>query len=329
MLPIKSLSTLMLIAILSSSSLPAAEYDPLSPVGSQAKIQAIDLDVDDAARKRQLPIRVYLPTERTKVPLVIFSHGLGGSREGSAFLGEHWAARGYVAVFLQHPGSDDSVWRDQPLRQRMGALQQAASLENYKLRVQDVPVLLDQLTKWNEQSAHELFGRMDLAYVGMSGHSFGAQTTQAVAGQSAPLIGTRLTDARIKAAVIMSPSVPKNGSPEKSFGKVHLPWVLMTGTLDSSPIGNQTPESRTEVYPALPAGDKYQIVLNGAEHSAFTERALPGETGSRNPNHHRVILALSTAFWDTYLKNDPAAKQWLQGDGPKQVLQPHDQWQAK
>ncbi len=327
--PLKVLFTLMLVALSPFSGLTAAEYDPLSPLEEQAKIQWIDLDVDDEIRKRQLPIRVYLPAETTKAPLVIFSHGLGGNREGSAFLGKHWAAHGYVAVFLQHPGSDDSVWQDQPLRQRMSALQQAASLENYRLRLQDVPALLDQLTKWNAQTGHELFGRMDLTQVGMSGHSFGAQTTQAVSGQSAPLIGARFTDPRIKAAVIMSPSVPKHGSAEKAFGKVQLPWLLMTGTLDSSPIGNQSPESRTEVFPALPAGDKYQIVLHDAEHSAFTERALPGETGKRNPNHHRVILALSTAFWDAYLKHDPAAKQWLQGDGPKQVLQPQDQWQAK
>ena len=32
--------------------------------------------------------------------------------------------------------------------------------------------------------------------------------------------------------------------------------------------------------------------------SALGDRALPGESGQRNPNHHRAILALSTAIWD-------------------------------
>ena len=58
------------------------------------------------------PIRVYLPAAGTPAPVVLFSHGLGGSREGNAFMGRHWAQRGYVAVFLQHPGSDDGVWMD-------------------------------------------------------------------------------------------------------------------------------------------------------------------------------------------------------------------------
>ena len=103
----------------------------------------------------------------------------------------------------------------------------------------------------------------------------------------------------------------------------------MTGTNDNSPIGNQTPESRRGVFPALPAGDKYELVLNKAEHSAFTERALPGEKEQRNPNHHRAILALSTAFWDAYLRGDAAAKSWLTGTGARSVLQAEDVWQAK
>jgi hypothetical protein len=83
------------------------------------------------------------------------------------------------------------------------------------------------------------------------------------------------------------------------------------------------------VYPALPPGSKYELVLDGAEHSAFTDRPLPGERGGRNPNHHRAILALSTAFWDAYLREDSAAKTWLDGDGPRSVLDAKDRWQRK
>jgi predicted dienelactone hydrolase len=81
-------------------------------VAKDFKPAQLDLTVHDAKRDRYLPVRVYLPANRTPAPVVLFSHGLGGTRNGSRFLGEHWAARGYVVVFLQHPGSDDSVWRD-------------------------------------------------------------------------------------------------------------------------------------------------------------------------------------------------------------------------
>ncbi len=65
----------------------------------------------------------------------------------------------------------------------------------------------------------------------------------------------------------------------------------------------------------------------GAEHSAFTDRALPGDIAPRNPNHHRVILGLTTAFWDTWLREDPAARRWLDGDGPRSALESGDRWQ--
>lgn len=91
----------------------------------------------------------------------------------------------------------------------------------------------------------------------------------------------------------------------------------------------KTAMDRLAVFPALPAGAKYEVVFFGAEHSAFTDRALPGDREPRNPNHHRAILALGTAFWDAYLRNDPAARAWLDGDGPGSVLEARDRWQKK
>jgi predicted dienelactone hydrolase len=165
--------------------------------------------------------------------------------------------------------------------------------------------------------------------VGMSGHSFGAMTTQAVSGQKFPL-NQNFTDARIKAAVIMSPSVPRRGGdPKQAFGSVKMPWLLMTGTKDTAPIGDADVQSRLGVYPALPPGAKYELVLDKAEHSAFTDRALPGETEARNPNHHKAILAITTAFWDTYLRGDSAAKAWLDSPTVRTVLEKNDRWQTK
>jgi hypothetical protein len=54
---------------------------------------------------------------------------------------------------------------------------------------------------------------------------------------------------------------------------------------------------------------------------------LPGDREPRNPNHHRVILALSTAFWDAYLRQDAEALAWLNGPRPRSFMQPDDQWQ--
>jgi len=311
-----------------SATAPAARYDPLA-AAPQVRPDVVDLTVNDKRRERDIPIRVYLPPVRSPCPVVLFSHGLGGSREGSSYLGKHWAARGYVAVFLQHPGSDTSVWKDKPLGQRMEAMRAAANSQNFLLRVRDVPAVLDQLDQWSRTGEHVLKGRLDLGKVGMSGHSFGAVTTQAVSGQWGQRGKARFADRRIAAALIMSPSTPQRGTPQKAFGRISMPWMLMTGTKDTAPIGNADMKSRLAVFPALPAGGKYELVLDRAEHSAFTDRALPGDREPRNPNHHRVILALSTAFWDAYLRKDPAAREWLDGDGPKSVLKGRDTWQMK
>lgn len=304
-------------------------YDPLVIPGPPPPAPS-DLVVSDKRRQRDIPIRVYLPSEKSAAPVVLFSHGLGGSREGSAYLGRHWAGRGYVAVFLQHPGSDDSVWKDKPRALRMGAMRRAANGQNFMLRVKDVPAAIDQLEQWNAAEGHALAGRLNMKRLGMSGHSFGAVTTQAVSGQRFAGGYPAFTDPRIRAAVVLSPSCPRHGGdPTQAFGGISVPWLLMTGTKDIAPIGNADMKSRLGVFPALPPGGKYELVLKNAEHSAFTERALPGDREDRNPNHHRAILAISTAFWDAYLREDAAAREWLDGNGPSSVLEKGDRWQRK
>jgi hypothetical protein len=56
-------------------------------------------------------------------------------------------------------------------------------------------------------------------------------------------------------------------------------------------------ESRLSVFPALPPGGKYELVLGGAEHSAFTDHALLGEkrpAKSQSPSgHSRPVHGLS------------------------------------
>ena len=318
----------LIVAGLAPQEAMAGVYDPLARL-TGVKVRHTELDIHDRLRKRDIPVRIYLPSTESAAPVILFSHGLGGSREGSTYLGRHWAARGYAAVFVQHPGSDDSVWRDQAPAKRMAAMKHAANGRNFLLRVRDVPAVLNQLQIWNGQAKHPLSGRLDLSRIGMSGHSFGARTTQAVSGQAFGRLGRLFTDDRIQAALIFSPSSPNAGSAAAAFGSVRIPWMLMTGTHDTAPIGTADLESRLAVFPNLPRGDKYELVLHKAEHSAFTERSLRGDRLPRNPNHHRVILGLSTAFWDAYLRDNRAAQRWLQQTGPRALLEEKDRWQCK
>jgi predicted dienelactone hydrolase len=304
-------------------------YDPLR-VPPGLEFRTVELNIADQARHRDIPLHVYLPSVQMAAPVVLFSHGLGGSGREYTYLSEHWAKRGYAVILIQHPGSDVSVWQGKPEHERLTAMRQAASLENFLLRVKDVAVTLDYLEKMNDAPCGSLSGRLDLTRVGMSGHSFGAITTQAVSGQNTGMAGVSFIEPRIKAAVIMSPQTAIRVSAATSFGSVGMPWMLMTGTHDLVPALTDTDmAARLGVFPALPPGGKYEVVFFNAEHSVFTDRVLPGDSRPRNPNHHRAILALTTAFWDVRLRNDQSAKTWLDGDGPRGVLEKQDNWRRK
>ena len=169
---------------------------------------------------------------------------------------------------------------------------------------QDVHAVLDQFGLWNKDESHPLAGRLDLGRIGMSGHSFGAVTTQAVSGWVFP-IGKGFTDPRINVAVLMSPSAPRaGGDPKKAFGEVKIPWMVLTGTDGTRRSGNLPRSPVSNGLPGAAAAGKDELVLDKAEHSAFTDRELPGEAHKHNPNHHRAILAVTTAFWDAYLRDD-------------------------
>lgn len=317
-------------ALLAARSAYGAGYDPATPGPQSAAADHVyDLIVHDPARSRAIPVRIAHGAHRLRMPVILFSHGLGGSRHGPAYLERHWRARGYVTIFLQHPGSDDEVWRDAPPPGRLAALRAAATPAQLLHRMRDVAAVLDALAAWQAAGEHRPLGeRMDLARIGMAGHSFGALTAQAVAGQLVPAAfpGT-WPDPRLRAALILSPSAPAARPAAEAFGQVAIPWMLMTGTHDGSPIG--PPPDRLGVFPGLPPGGKYELVLDQAEHSVFADTGLPGDRLPRNPAHPRAILALSTAFWDSTLKADPAAQAWLDGPCRATVLAPQDRWQRK
>lgn len=302
----------------------------LAPFGwAESTIDVLRYEPVDATRGRTVPVKVYRVKEGTPKPVILFSHGLGGSRENGAYLAEYWAARGYVAVFVQHPGSDESVWKEAARGERFMAMKQAASGRALLDRLGDIPFVLDQLEHWQAEAGHPLRGALDLDHIGMCGHSFGAITTQAMMGQRYPL-GKSFPDPRLDAFLPMSPSTSRGMSASEAFSHIAAPVLCMTGTEDDSPIQpDVTPASRREVFGALPKGDKYQLVFEGGEHSAFSggEMLRLG----RIPHHHGAIQLISTRFWDAYLKGDASAKKWLQSEAPRAgaKLVAKDVWEWK
>src|SRR6185369_2267650 len=97
----------------SANAVKAGDY---SVEAGKFEVETALFSWQDTKRNRNVPAKIYYPkSSGGPFPIVIFSHGLGGTREGYEYLGRAWASHGYVSVHLQHLGSDDSVWRDAPL----------------------------------------------------------------------------------------------------------------------------------------------------------------------------------------------------------------------
>lgn len=320
-----AISVAFAFAILISADIATGQeaYDPLQ-TATKFEVQDDQFTYDG----RKVPLRFYLPESSDAVPVVLLSHGLGGTRAGGTYLGEHWASRGYAVVAMQHAGSDIEIIKNAPRGKRMDVVKEAASAANAKARYDDVKATINYLEQQSKADG-KYAGRLDLSKIGMSGHSFGAVTTQAVSGQNYSAMGQMHTDSRIDAALALSPSPPTVGKNAGPFAKVAIPWMLMTGTKDESPIGrNGDAASRREVFKGLPkSGHFYELVLHDAVHAAFGDSRR--RNTDRNPNHHQAIKALATAFWDAYLKKDEAAREWLDSPKAKSVLEPKDIWQRK
>jgi dienelactone hydrolase len=288
-----------------------------------------NLEPLDSDRNREVPVKIYLKSSPGPQPVILFSHGLGGSRDASPYLGQHWAEHGYIAVFVQHKGSDKSIWKGDRPGQRLMALKQAISLENASARPADISFVIDQLEIWHRDADHFLYGKLDLEHIGIAGHSYGANTTQTLMGQVSRLMNPSV-DPRIDAFLPMSPSAPQVMSPEKAFGKIAAPVLCMTGTRDGNPVQrSMTPESRQLVYQGMPDGNKFQLVLKDAEHHAFAGSGR--ESRFHIPHHHPAISELSTLFWDAYLKGNQDAKAKLQSDQTRELagLMEEDVWEWK
>jgi dienelactone hydrolase len=277
--------------------------------------QTIDLDWADAARQRAVPVRLYLPANpqnsAQRVPLLVFSHGIGGSRAGYSWLGRHVAQHGIASLHVQHVGSDRTLWTGSVLG-LVGRLSDAARDTEAIARVQDFRFALDTLL------AGELAGRIDRSRIVAAGHSYGANTTLLASGARVPREGRviDLHDARVRAAVVISaPPFYGEAEPEKILASVAVPSLHVTCTEDVIRIPGyySGAEDRVKVFDATggPHGpDKWLAVYEGGSHSMFTDRGGTGGV-ALNPQVKQATQALVLAFVRGVLEGDKAGlKSW-------------------
>ncbi|MBP6901779.1 MAG: hypothetical protein KBC73_16910 [Burkholderiaceae bacterium] len=294
----------------------AAATCPLRAQDAPA-FQTLEFDWADASRQRAVPVRLYLPTrQQAALPLLVFSHGIGGSRRGYSWLGRYMAGQGVASLHLQHVGSDRQVWTGGSPFGVIGRLQDAAQEHEALARAQDLRFALDTLLQAPAQAA--LAERIDPGRIVAGGHSYGANTTLLASGARVRRGGQLLDlrDERIRAAIVMSaPPFYGEGDPAAILGDIVVPTLHVTATEDVIRIPGYFSglEDRLAVYRATGRArqvPKWLAVYEGGSHSIFTDRAGTGGV-TLNPQVKAATQALALAFVRTVLDGDEAGlRQW-------------------
>lgn len=291
---------------------------------------------EDKTRGRTVPYRLYLPEPLAgSHPVILVSHGVGGARTSMPYLGRALAEHGYVAVHLQHPGSDDSVWRGETTlegvyRKLREAMFNSAAAQ---ARFGDVPLALNELMRMNGSGV--LAGHLDLARVGMAGHSYGGVSTMVAAGQRMGPNGSwSYKEQRVKAGFVMSPGVPiQGGDLAALYRDVDIPLFHATGTRDGNAVpGNPEfdPVRRTIPYQTLKIPHQYLLVLKDAGHNAFSglEHGPHAHGAEVETRYTRVLAEAAVLFFDAYVKGNSAAEITLR-ETFKSRLDPADRYEWK
>ena len=271
-----------------------------------------------------LPLVCRWPDEMALKGYIIFCHGLGASGRDYAELSIHWAAHGYLVIHPTFPDWIDAVaraepqlgldpandltgWADDPAaRPRLYEILHTPSYWLERIRI------VDQVIGALDAIFEASCGRQPASIRGaIAGHSFGAYTSQLLAGAEfdLPGEGTRsFRDKRFAAAILLSAQGrDQQGLREGSWDGIDGPMLNVTGTRDGGAKG-QDWHWKVEPYTFAPDGDKYLAVLTDADHYLG---GIARADQSPVPEQRNAIEDLTLAFLDAYLAGDVAAKAWL------------------
>lgn len=188
------------------------------------------------------------PVREGRFPLVVFSHGNGGSRHQNTFWCDHLASHGYVIVSADHTGNAKwTIIDGKPIMS-----QSAERGNSAKDRPLDVSFLLDQMIRWDAGADPRFAGRIDTEHTAVAGMSFGSFTAHWAADR----------EPRFKAVVAMS------GAP-LSHTNLTVPSLRMLGTEDRTlgVLGNALIRDNHAKH----TGPSFLLELKNGGHYSFTD----------------------------------------------------------
>jgi pimeloyl-ACP methyl ester carboxylesterase len=271
-----------------------------------------------------LPLVCRWPEEGAPRGFIVFCHGLGAGGRDYAELSHHWASHGYLVIHPTFPDWFGAVAAAEP---DLGLDQAADStdwLANPTARARMFEILHTPFY-WMERIriVGQVMDSLDAVFAAtcgppsqpmpgaITGHSFGAYTSQLFAGAviDVPGEGRRnFKDNRFAAAILLSAQGRnQQGLREGSWDGMTGPVLNVTGTQDGGAKG-QDWRWKVEPYELAPPGDKYLALLTGADHY-LGGIAVPQQAPV--PEQKDAVFQLTLAFLDAHLPGDATAKAWL------------------
>lgn len=273
-------------------------------------VAPVDLDAPD--RPLPLQVRVSAPVTGSDLPVLLFSHGNGQHLDAYGPLVSSWASYGFVVVQPTHLDSRrngfgfdhpvfPSIWRE---------------------RTTDLVRVLDQLDTV-EAALPGLAGRVDHTRVAAVGHSWGAQSVQALLGarvlddQGRP--GEDRRDTRVTAGVLLAatgvagdelvPFAAENFPfMRPSFAELTTRTLVVAGDRDQSAMSTRGPDWFTDAFTSSP-GATDLLTLHGGEHGLGGISGYEAaETTDEDPARVALVQRLTTAYLRSAL--DPEDDAW-------------------
>ncbi|MBV6522792.1 MAG: hypothetical protein MNPFHGCM_02942 [Gemmatimonadaceae bacterium] len=272
-------------------------------------------------------------------PVLLFSHGYGGSRVQNTFEFEELASYGYVIVSIDHSySSAGTVFPDGrhiPITTQAMIRSDSGATRLLETWVADAEFVLNRLEKLPLGDVTDTVARrLQLDKVGYFGHSFGGATAAAA----------MVRDPRIRAGIDMDgmlygESWSKGIDAPFLVFRAHPPDpVTVASQLKAAGIGPDSLEQvfrtfDTRVNSFLRFGGT-EIRMDGVQHMGFADvaRWSPligrrlGFVGEDDPARaHSAIASYTLAFFSKYLKG--TAKEYLSVEIPRGVqikVVPHE-----
>jgi len=300
------------------------------------QVQQAELIVPGLSR----PMDLYLPRlapgqtpPPQGFPVVIISHGLGGTRRSYIYLAEYLARGGIAVAAIEHAGSNDQ----QLLALLEGRADEVIPDEEFFRRPQDISLAINALER-AQTSGSRLPIPLDTSRIGVIGQSFGGYTALALAGatfdptsleqncppdkltfnpslllqcQAARLPDAQasLSDSRVGSIFVMNP-IGSVLFGESGYGQIQIPVMIMGSAADT--IAPVFPE-QIQPFTWLTTPERYLLLLNQGTHfSVIGDITAPNQpltippalVGPRPDLAQSYMQMLTLAFFKLTLAQD-------------------------